>query len=198
MKIAGITKTTFFLAVLVLFIITAGCILDPKEAIDENPVPEEDWPDRTDKGDCIEIIDLVYKHRNIEKYKEVLLKPDQTREKFKDGYLWLNQELEVDSLGEDYSYDQDCLGTQWILDNAETLRMDLYPSVIVSETWTKIDEIFGDPCDDCWSTQKNYVFSVDIGEDTFNGDDEVRFVIGPDPDNPGKYVIYRADDLLKQ
>ena len=74
--------------------------------------------------------------------------------------------------------------------------MYLLPSVIVSQTWTEVYEVFGEPCEDCWSTQRNYRFSVTFGDMTYQGDDEVQFTIGPDPDNPGKYVIYRADDLL--
>jgi len=198
MKIAGILKTTFFLVALALFIAAAGCILDPKEAVDDNPVPEENWPERTDREECIEVIDMVYKHKNIEKYKEVLLKPDTERENFKDGYLWFNQVLQLDSLSEFDNYDEDCEGTQWILDNAEMIQMFLFPSAIVSQTWTEVDEVFGEPCEDCWSTQRNYNFSITVGDMIYTGDDEVQFTIGPDPDNPGKYVIYRADDFLAQ
>ncbi len=154
------------------------------------------WPDRTEKEDCIEIIELVYEHRNIEKYREVLLKPDTDREKFKYGYIWYNKVSQGNPLVLSLDYDEDCECTQRILDNAEMLQLSLYPSVIVSETWTKIDEVFGEPCEDCWYTQRNYRFYVSFGHDMFMGDDEVSFVIGPDPGNPGKYVIYRADDLL--
>jgi hypothetical protein len=139
----------------------------------------------------------VYSARDIEKYKEVLLKPDDNREKFKGGYLWKNQVLQQDSLGLSYDYAADCMGTEWILDNAETMSMKLYPSAISSGTWHKVEEeILGDLCEDCWSIQKNYKFGISFNNGShFQGDDEVLFTIGPDPDGSGKYVIYRADDL---
>ncbi|MDZ7860448.1 MAG: hypothetical protein U5O15_07255 [Candidatus Krumholzibacteriota bacterium] len=201
MKIRRLLQAALSLTLIFSVIITSGCILDPKETTDQ-PVNEEPWPDRTEKDHCIEIIDRVYEEKDIEKYKELLLEPDQRPEpEFSDGYIWYNQPTDVSEYGEILSYQEEWMGTQGIFNNAVgTLNITLSEYSGLDSDWTE-ESGMGDGF---WSKKVNYFFTFELpdpdnpGETKiYNGDSDVEFFIGPDPEDPEKYLLYRARDVPK-
>ncbi|MBD3178592.1 MAG: hypothetical protein GF417_02785 [Candidatus Latescibacteria bacterium] len=178
-----------------IFVLTSlpGCILDPKESVEEVPVEPVEWPDRTDREDVIEIVLLVYETEDIEKYKEVLLKPD-SHDDYPEGFYWFHQIEDVrdDAVSEDYwGYTVDWQTTGMVLDHEAGLELKIYPG-----TWESEDDFRGIPCDDCWKTIRGYKIDITLDDGRhFISDYYVQFVIGPDPDNQNKYVIYAMRDL---
>jgi len=198
MKERRIIRTAAALAAIVALLAVSGCILDPKEAVEDNPGPEVTWPDRTAKDDIIEVITKVYKYRNIEKYKELLLENDEESDVFPEGYIWRNQPTDYDDYGETYTYDQDVRGTGGILEHAISMDFALY-FIGTEDEWRRFPEFRNEPCNDCWETV-NLFYNFDIEFDDgqhYMGDDKVQLIIGPDRDGSGKYVIYQATDLPK-
>jgi len=204
MKIREILQIAAVLALIALISTTSGCIFDPKEAVDEDSVPVVEWPDRTNKEDCITIISRVYNEAgvSIEKYKEVLLPPGVLQEeKLAAGYIWYNQTEDEELHGASLSYEEDWNGTQGILEEAVSIDITMfsYPPVAEGEwsgNWEKIPEIRGVAGPNFWSTKRNYLFDFTF-EKPFHGDYDVIFTIGPDPADSSKYVIYQAKDIGK-
>jgi hypothetical protein len=157
------------------------------------------WPDRTNKEDCINIIKRVYDERKIEKYKELLLKPGVLQEEeFAYGYIWKNQQNDTIECGQTQIYDEDWRGTAGILDSASELQLKLYScAASQEEDWEKVSEIRGVEGPNFWRTIRNYNFLFNFGNELYVGDYDVIFVIGPDPADSSKYVIYQADDVPK-
>jgi hypothetical protein len=46
-------------------------------------------------------------------------------------------------------------------------------------TWAEVDSLWGEPCEDCWYTMRQYNVSVIIGHDTIYGDHLVQFYVVP-------------------
>ncbi|HMA75830.1 MAG TPA: hypothetical protein VKO43_00815 [Candidatus Krumholzibacteriaceae bacterium] len=199
MKIRRILQAALGLSLIFSVIIISGCILDPKETTDEQ-VNEEPWPDRTEKGDCIDIIVRAYQEKDIERYKELLLEEDQSQDpEFSAGYIWFNQPTDQEQYGVSLSYVEDWSGTQWIFDNAGgKLNIDLY-SDNSQDSWTEETDLG----ENIFSKKVRYTFDFNLpdpdsnegGFKNFRGDAYVEFFIGPDPDDTEKYLIYRAHDL---
>lgn len=197
MKERRIIRTASALAVIVTLLAASGCILDPKEAVEDNPGPEVTWPDRTQRNDIIEVITKVYKYRNIEKYKELLLENDEESDMFPEGYIWRNQETDYKDYGEIYTYDQDVRGTEGILEHVISMTFIIYPATPGND-WSSYTTFRNEPCDDCWETIREYSFDIEFDDEQhFMGNYKVQFIIGPDRDGSGKYVIYQATDLPK-
>jgi hypothetical protein len=152
-----------------------------------------DWPDRTGREDCVEIMEMVYQYRNIEKYGEMLLRPD-TSEVFPEGYIWFNQ-VEDFADGEVVdlylNYDQDVAATDSILSHSDSLYLDIFTA-----DWDSLEIFRGKSYSGCWKTIRSYhLFSrMDSGRNYFCYF-YIRLIIGPDPDEDNKYQIYEAFDL---
>lgn len=206
MKIRDIIQIAAALTLIAVIAAAPGCIFDPKEAVDDDPAPVVEWPDRTNKEDCVTIITRVYNETGvpIEKYKEVLLTPGALQEEeFDAGYIWYNQKDEWNQYSESLTYDEDCRGTEGILENATSLSITIFATYPPDTTgvwdgyWKKIDEIRGVEGNNFWTTTRNYLFDFTFGDDRYHGDFDVIFTIGPDPEDPSKYVIYQAHDMPK-
>jgi hypothetical protein len=186
-------KRSLVALVAIVFALTSmpGCILDPKETVEEEKKPPVTWPDRTEKEDIIEIILLVHQTEDIEKYKEVLLKPS-SHDQFPEGYIWFHQVEDFDELQEtSLSYTQDWQGTAGYLDHETGLELRIFPG-----TWDPEDTFRGEDCTDCWTTTRKYELDIHLDDGKhYYGDFFVLYVIGPDPDNEDKYVLYAARDL---
>jgi len=177
-------KKTLRMVVSLLLIVflfgSSGCILSS----DKNPPrpPENiDWKDRTEREHCVDILLLTYKHRNIERYKELL----------HSDYVWYMQEEDV-LKGYDHilTRDQDIEGTERIFD-AHSLELSLYGSGW--DVWTP--EV--GTCDNCWTSTRTYTISVQFeseGSEYQGIEQQVIIVVVPDETDPSKYQILQAYD----
>lgn len=170
-----------------------GCILDPKESVEEPKTPPVEWPDRTGKEDLVEIVKLVYRTEDMDKYAEALLKPD-THDLFEQGYIWYNQNEDVVSGAVDvefWGYTEEYTLTERLLNNVNDITLEIYPG-----SWTALETFREEPCEDCWDSLRDYKIDVETSDQMhYIGEYKIRYVIGPDPENPGKYVIYQMEDL---
>ena len=185
-KVPVILTRLIFL--LIAFSLTLSACSDDKTTYNEKPYI---WPDRTAKDDCVEIILKSYEILDIEKYKEVLLEPDSSADKWPEGYIWYNQVIDIPYYGVSYDYEGDCKGTQGIFNHGLILDIDIHEG-----DWIPIDTVRSDSCFNCWQSIRDYDFYFYFDDDNrYSGSPKVHFIIGPDRDNPNKYVIYEATDI---
>jgi hypothetical protein len=151
-----------------------------------------EWPNRTQKEDCIEILRMTYEYRNIDKYQEIMLQPESESDYYPEGYIWYNTSYDALEYGASYDYDQDLLGTREIFEKLQDLRLR-----ITEKEWSELNEFRGEPCSDCWIISGLYnIFGYWESEDMrFIASGLVRFTIGPDRSDANKYLIYEAADI---
>ena len=188
-------------AMVILMLGASGCILNPEE---DNEPPEPvniDWPDLSEKEDCLETILLLYNYYNrlgdvskaISDHYELILYDDP--DDLKD-YVWYMSIVDV-TKGEDPIMTRagDIAGTEGLLKNASLLDFKLEGA----PTWIQIEDV----CDNCWTTTRQYSFSCKI---TVEGElksyisepTNVEFIVGPHHNDPNKWAIYQASDLKEQ
>jgi len=189
-------------AVMVILMLGAsGCILNPEED-NEPPEPVEiNWPDLTEKEDCIETILLLYNYYNrldnvskaIEDHYVPLLYDDPNNIK---DYVWYMSIVDV-TQGDDpiMTRDRDIAGTEGLLKNASLLEFKLEGAPV----WNTVTDV----CDNCWTTTRQYSFTCKITVDgelkSFTSElANVEFVVGPHHNDPNKWAIYQASDLKEQ
>jgi len=149
------------------------------------------WPDRSSPEDCVRIINMVYKYKDMDNYRTALLKPDSGSDEFPEGYIWYNMEDDIYQYGEYYDYGQDTLGTAGILERSISLTLK-----VSSGDWNAVSSFRGEPCVNCRETVRSYYFDIEFDDgEHFLGDYFVQFVVGPDRDDSARYVIYEASDI---
>jgi hypothetical protein len=189
-------KMRRFIVLILLSIIIVSCGEDEKKVFEPKVI---DWPDRTSQEHCIEIVVLVYENFRlceIEKYGEALLAPDAQAEEFAEGYYWHFWWWDIDFGDPDsIDFDADMNITEQILQNAVKLELEIGPG-----TWDTLQTFRGEPCENCWSTEREYWMRAQFDNEGMMycsdpGESAVRFVVGPDPYDPSRYVIYEIVDM---
>ncbi|MGM0484736.1 MAG: hypothetical protein ACQERI_09325 [Candidatus Krumholzibacteriota bacterium] len=178
-------------------LIISGMLLFCSEDRGTNPANNEiEWPDRTDVEDCLETVMMSYRHRDIEKYSEVLLKPD-TNFVFPEGFYWFipDEVIGGGQIEEQYlNYYQDVAATDSLFHHALELDLD-----ISGGPWDSLGFFRNKECDDCWKTIREYHIEVILDSgDHYISNMHIKFAVGPDPVNSDKYVIYQVVELISQ
>ncbi len=178
-----------------MILLLAFCLVLP--ACSEDRVvgnkSSDTWPDRTEMEDCVDIILMSYEQKNIEKYCEVLLEPDNSAEKWPEGYIWYNQPRDTVEYGASYDYEEDSLATLGIFDMYYSGTLNIYEG-----SWEKINSFKGQSCENCWESIRNYYLDMGFRDGQhYVGDFIVHFIIGPDREDQNKYIIYQASDLYE-
>jgi hypothetical protein len=77
--------------------------------------------------------------------------------------------------------------------NLKRLTLEVAPS-----PWASLAEIGGAPCEDCWTTTREYFMTAEMGDKTFQASDLMEFIVVP-VDEGGKklYKLWRATDIAK-
>ena len=203
----SILRRTALLTIIVMLSYSYGCILSPQE----DPAPDDREPfvfkDLTEREDVIYNLYGSYQEKNFGEYSKLLLMPDDTYNgsTYANGYYWYNQPGAVG--GEDFILAADDLvRTQYLfLAAAGTPAKETHPPInrmtltITEGSWSPISEIWGQPCEDCWYTERQYDIFLEMGETDLSGTDNVQFYIVP-VDEGGKkiYKIAVAKDILAQ
>ena len=185
----------------ILMLGASGCILNPEE---DNEPPDPvviDWPDLSEKEDCIETILLLYDNYNrlgdvskaISDHYEKILYDDPADLK---DYVWYMSIVDV-TKGDDpiMTRAKDISGTEGLLKYASLLDFNLQGA----PTWERREDV----CDNCWMTTRQYSFNCNITVDgelkSYVSDlSNVAFIVGPHHDDPNKWAIYQASDLKEQ
>ncbi|MCK4350310.1 MAG: hypothetical protein KAX13_05590 [Candidatus Krumholzibacteria bacterium] len=171
------------IVLLATVLLAAGC------GDEGSPVtPEEDtavFKTLTIPENLIYNLVLSYDELNIEEYAKLLLNTydgDYGQE-----YCWYNQTEDAGNLGEvSYRRDEEIERTGNMFQAAkgtpvkpEHPIIDELEFVIYNETRTAVDSLWGEPCEDCWMTERGYFIKIRIGDDSIYGDDKVFFYVVP-------------------
>ena len=185
-----------------MFLVT-GCLNDPEKK--EAPVEEEpEFRDLTSKEDVINNLVLSYAERNISEYSKLLLRNDDSYNgsDYQFSYYWYNQP-EDEELEAYLMRDEDIMATNNLFLAAQGTPAKLDHEILDDLTleigagsWVAVSELFGEPCEDCWSTIREYLISVSYGENRLSGDDVIQIYIVPvDEGDKTIYKIALAKDI---
>jgi hypothetical protein len=177
---------------MILFLVQASCIFDPKEDADPPPPKVVEWPDMTDREHPIEALVLCYENPNLSTSMNVY------NGLLHSQYYFVLQAEDVPP-GEDQrmTRGEDIESTQWIFDNQIILELEITPA-----SWQQVLDFEGEPCENCWSTEREYYIKAQFEQEgnTFvsnPGENVVQMVIAPDEADSNKYVIRAIFDLKK-
>jgi len=173
-----------------LIILSVFLLISCEEDKVTDPTDPVEWPDRTEKEDCVTIMEMVYRHREIEKYEDLLLEPD-TSGVFPEGFMWLSHSEDI--IDENcWGYYQEVTLTDSILTHALELELDLSSE----GDWDTLETFREQPCSGCWQTIRDYYLHVVLDNGTdYITDSFIRLVIGPDPADPARFLIYQQEEM---
>ncbi|MBU8922362.1 MAG: hypothetical protein KOO63_11150 [Bacteroidales bacterium] len=170
---------------------TPGCQDDPVKGELDSGI---EWPDLSAEEDVIETIRLVYQNFNkvpsdelMTRYAAVLYDdPNQEHD-----YVWNMKPGDVAQYGVLMFREEDIAGTEYIIRQSSALNLD-----ISYASWEAAPDI----CDECLQTTRVYSISTTLdhrGEIwTLTGEEMgIQFVIGPNEQISGTWVIYIASEL---
>ncbi|MBD3179291.1 MAG: hypothetical protein GF417_06660 [Candidatus Latescibacteria bacterium] len=159
----------------------------------ERIVSNEEDDSRTAKQDCIDMLVESLYSEDIEEYAEVLLEPGTSGD-YPEGYIWYNQTEDIRSgaVADTFlTFEEDTAMIKEVLLHEVGLEFMIYPS-----GWDSLEMFRNLPCTNCWETVRGY--KIDISFDSGRhvmGDYYLRFLVGPDPSDSDKYLIYQIEDL---
>ena len=199
-------QTTLWISIIALTY-SYGCILSPQE----DPAPPDnnetaEFMDLTEREHVITNLVLSYSERNISEFSKLLLKVDDTYNgsTYGDGYYWYNQEgaeglevyilrdVEINLTGNMFlaALETPAKEDHQVLDD---LTLDIDPG-----SWMSVTEIFDEPCEDCWFTERPYELEITYGENKKLAYHNVQFYIVPvDEGDLTIYKIAIAKDIPK-
>ncbi len=192
---SSVFKTALPLLLITALLASPACIFDPKE---DPVIPVNDpivWPDMADRDDVIKVVVLAYENRTdgeaLKNYNALL----------HDLYLFKLAPGDYDD-GESpiMTRAQDIESTEFLFDTDRTAVLELTITPEVG-SWSPYNtEIDGKPCENCWSTERQYFIRAQF-------DDETKFyqsppgrafavvIVSPDKNDPTKWVLRAMYDL---
>ncbi len=200
----SVYKKLFLVSLSVMVVFSSGCILDPKEEpIEENNKSE--YKDLTEKEHCLINLVKSYDDRNIERYKQILYEEymfvmPEDNDGGKDYYDRDEEIAVTNNMFRSASGDpiENKLGQRLV---TERLEFSIEPPLVPEDDWAPIDSVAGEPCDDCWKTERRYYMEARInidGTDRFLSTPNryVQFIIVPmQEDGKKKYKLRLAYEL---
>ena len=191
------------LILMLALILVAGCLTDPEKK--ETPTEETpEFRDLTAKDDVIYNLLLSYKEKDITEYSRLLLNNGDAYNgsTYPASYYWYNQP-EAEGLDEYIPREDDIACTNNIFLAAKgTPAKPEHPAIarliltITEGSWAPVAEIFGQTCEDCWFTEREYLVVLAFGEDDIFGNEQVQFYIVPVDEGGTKiYKLAVAKDV---
>ncbi len=190
-------RRSMFKAALPLLLITVllapqSCIFDPKENPDDRPADPIVWPDMTERDDVIKMVVLCYENPKeaeaVSRYNALL----------ESGYFFKFAEGDVEP-GDPTIMERvvDIKSTEGIFEYETMLELSIIPEV---GQWYPYPETWGEPCENCHSTERQYFIRAQFGEGgTISqspvGRAFVSIIISPDEDDASKWVLRAIFDL---
>ena len=202
---AVLTRAAFLLLIASLFYLP-GCGDSGTSRPEPDPEPVV-FEDLTEREHVIDNLVLSYQERNIDEYSKLLLGDNDSYNgsTYASGYYWYHQPGAVGP--EEYlTGEEDLLCTSYIFLAANgTPAKPIHPVILLlcldltEGVWAPVDSLFGDGCEDCWYTERQYDIFLEMGENDLHGTDNVQFYIVP-VDEGGKkiYKIAIAKDIYAE
>ena len=188
---------SMFKAALPLLLITAllasqSCIFDPKE---DPVIPPDDpvvWPDMTARDDVIKTVVLCYenpKSSEAQSGYEALLHSE-----YFFGFAPGDVEPGDPTIME---RGRDIESTLWIFEVESMLELTITPE---EGSWYEYPEIDGEPCVNCYSTERQYFIRAQLGDEgtTYQspvGKAFASVIVSPDENDSTKWVLRAIYDL---
>jgi len=178
-------------AILLSTILYFGCILDPKPDKTPPGTTTENFKPLTKPENVIFNLVLSYERADFVHYSELL----------DNYYIWKNQDRYINEGHEAFytkEQDEQMVKHMFMATNGQyDPPIDNLSLSIKAGTWIAYnDTINGQPCEDCWETERVYEIYVTMGEKTLHGYDNIKFIVVPVmEDGIKKYKIIRAFDL---
>ena len=190
----SVFKSALPLLLITALIVSSSCIFDPKED-PIIPVPDPiPWPDMTERDDVIKMVVLTYENpedgESLSNYNALL----------HSQYFFGLAPGDV-SPGDPpiLTRAQDILSTEFLFDPEETTVLELTISP-EEGSWTEYPELEGEPCENCYETQRQYFIRVQFGDETTYfqsppGRAYAVVIVAPDENDATKWVLRAMYDL---
>ncbi len=185
---SSVFKTALPLLLITALLASPACIFDPKE---DPVIPVDDpivWPDMTSKDDVIKTVVLAYENRSdgkaLKNYNGLL----------HGEYLFkLAPGDYEDHESPIMTRAQDIASTEFLFNTDETAVLDLEITPEVG-SWDPYLEIEGEPCENCWRTERQYFVRAQFGDETKIyqspiGRAFVIVIVSPDENDSTKWVL---------
>ena len=170
--------------------------------------PEEEelyFGDLTEREDIIRNLVLSYREKDIAEYSRLLLRAEDTfgGSTYPNEYYWYHQPYEI--MIEDYltrEEDIGCTGNIFLAAQGTPAKPE-HPVIerlvlqLTDGTFSPVDSLFGEPCEDCWSTEREYYLRLELGGDmTINSSYHLLLYIVPvDGEGTKIYKVAQANDV---
>ena len=174
----------------VFLFLMAAVFLCCGEKGQEEAAERQGWPDRTGREDCLKIMEMAYNRKDIDKYSNIFLKPDSAGA-FPAGYkvYFLRENADSAKFSFHMNYSDEIKTAAGLFKHADSLWLKMSPA-----DWERVEEFRGIKCHDCWKTEREYDLMARLEDSkVVNGHYLARYVIGPDPNDKGKYLIYQIE-----
>jgi hypothetical protein len=197
-KTAGYLRSAA-LAFVIALSLFVSCLFGPDDH--ENRKKSEPVPTckpLTDKDNIFYNLELAYKTADLGCYLDLLT----------DSFTFHLQEYDVvhNHLPEYWTRAQDSTHTRNLFLAAKrqhpdtTKNIDRLEFVVENGSWVEIEELGGQPCEDCWQTTREYFLTIVLhgGHTTLYGSDLAQFTVVPVMEGGKKlYKLARIDDIQK-
>jgi hypothetical protein len=187
-------KTALPLMLIMALLASPACIFDPKEDPVIPPDKEVPWLDMTNRDDVTKTMVLTYENRTdggaLSKYNGLLhneyffgLAPGDVGPG--DPSI-MTRAVDIES-------------AEYLFDPNKTAVLEL--TITPEEgSWYEYPEIEGQPCENCYGTERQYFIRAQFGDETTiyqspPGRAFAVFIIAPDENDPTKWVLRAMYDL---
>ena len=164
------------------------------------------FKDLTEPDNIIHNLLLSYTANNIAEYSKLLLAANDScsGKPYASEYIWYNQPNTC-CLDEFLLRDDDIASTNNLFLAAKGTPaepnhqvIDRLILMITDGSWSPLAEIFGEACEDCWFTEREYNIRLYYGENAIAGLHDVQFYIVPVDEGGTKiYKIAVAKDIRR-
>ncbi len=187
---AILSKKTLVMILAAALFLVVSCGDDPTD-----PVKDDDdltWPAMTSRDDVIKTVVLAH---NNPKYGESLSKYNAV---LHSQYFFGLDATDVQPGDPPFmARAEDIASTEFMFSNSTILDLTITPE---EGSWYEYPEIGGEPCANCWGTERQYFIRVQIGDETTiyqspPGRAFAVFIVAPDESDPSKWVLRAIYDL---
>ena len=191
---SSVFKTALPLLLITALLASPACIFDPKEDPVIPPDKEVTWPDMTSRDDVIKTVVLAYENRSdggaLSNYNALL----------HDEYFFGLSAADVEPGDPSImTRAEDILSTEFLFDTDKTAMLEL--TITPEEgSWYEYPEIEGEPCENCWGTERQYFIRAQFDDETNilqspPGRAFAVVIVAPDESDPTKWVLRAMYDL---
>ena len=182
-------KLSTALIIALVFMAAASCSDDPASPEDDDKIA---WPGMTARDDVIKVVVLAYTNprdgESPARYNALL----HSR-----YFFGLAPEDVPQGTSPIMTRAEDIASTEWLFASQTMMELTISPE---EGSWTEYPELKGEPCENCYETQRQYFIRVQFEDETTiyqspPGRAFVVVIVAPDEDDATKWVLMAMYDL---